>query len=265
MLSKYISGPTDTVDKDYYNIEIKFKGDGWTSDLQDGFIYSSNLISTLITEGATDIFFRGKVIDDIRIDAELFFDDGSGILGWAGPEWYRTADGQPLTATMGFNLAYTDGLLADETWSDVLSHEMLHSIGFGTMWDYMGLLSGGGTDNPTFTGANSTLIYETAVKDATGADALIASGGVPLEQDGGSGTNDSHWNEIGPIPDDGTYPFLAEGEIGFGDEVMTGYINSTNYLSEMTVASLEDFGYETLWEPTDTTDPLWDSVNIFIG
>lgn len=30
---------------------------------------------------------------------------------------------------------------------------------------------------------------------------------------------------------------------------MTGYINdSGNYLSDMTIASLEDLGYETVWE-----------------
>jgi hypothetical protein len=28
---------------------------------------------------------------------------------------------------------------------------------------------------------------------------------------------------------------------------MTGYINGQNYLSEMTVASLADTGYDTVW------------------
>jgi hypothetical protein len=61
------------------------------------------------------------------------------------------------------------------------------------------------------------------------------SGGVPVEQDGGPGTRDSHWDE----------------EI-FGNEIMTGYINnSDNYLSQMTVASLDDLGYDTIWTPPE--------------
>ena len=34
---------------------------------------------------------------------------------------------------------------------------------------------------------------------------------------------------------------------------MTGYINnSDNYLSDMTVASLEDLGYGTIWTPPES-------------
>ncbi len=100
---------------------------------------------------------------------------------------------------------------------------MLHSVGFGTVWSYLGLLDGAGTENPLFTGAAATYTYE---RDYGALDAL----GVPVEQDGGSGTRDSHW-------DDET----------FDNEIMTGYIDQANYLSEMTVASLEDTGYETVW------------------
>lgn len=56
--------------------------------------------------------------------------------------------------------------------------------------------------------------------------------GVFVETDGGPGTAGGHW-------DDDT----------FGAELMTGYLNqSGNYLSDMTIASLEDLGYETIWE-----------------
>ena len=57
--------------------------------------------------------------------------------------------------------------------------------------------------------------------------------GVAVEQDGGAGTRDSHW-------DDQT----------FGNEIMTGYINiNDNYMSDMTIASLEDLGYDTIYQP----------------
>ncbi len=217
-LSSYTSG-----DIGGYNIETKFKG-AWTVDLQSAFIDASELISDLITADISDVFFRGKVIDDIRIDAELKDIDGAGgILGQAGPTAVRTADYLPATAVMQFDVADADAFNAQGLWDDIVFHEMLHSVGFGTVWAYKDLVDGAGGDNPLFTGTAATFTYE---RDFGAIDAV----GVPLEQDGGAGTRDSHWDE----------------EI-FDNEIMTGYINNLNYLSEMTVASLEDTGYETVW------------------
>ena len=73
---------------------------------------------------------------------------------------------------------------------------------------YLGLLSGGGTADPRFTGEKATAEYEAAA-------GVTNSGGVPVEQDGGQGTRDSHWDEE-----------------TFDNEIMTGYINnSDNFLS----------------------------------
>jgi hypothetical protein len=105
---------------------------------------------------------------------------------------------------------------------------MLHSIGFGTVWNYLSLLSSGGTEDPRFTGANATSEYEAAYNVAD-------SGGVPVEQDVGQGTRDSHWDEE-----------------TFNNEIMTGYINNgDNVFSDMTVASLDDLGYDTTWTPPE--------------
>lgn len=229
VLSQYVSG-----DEGGYNIEINFKG-SWTSDLQTALINASELISDLIVGDIADVFYRGKIIDDIRIDAKLTDIDGiGGILGQAGPTAIRTDGYLPATAIMEFDIADaanfnsmpsgSEGTL----WDDIVSHEMMHSVGFGTVWTYLDLLSGGGTDNPTFTGENATTVYEAA-------SGVTNSDGVPVEQDGGQGTRDSHWDEE-----------------TFGNEIMTGYINnSDNYLSDMTVASLEDLGYDTVWPAND--------------
>ena len=229
VLSNYVSG-----DEGAYNIESNFKG-SWTSDLQTAFVNASELISDLIVGDIADVFYRGKIIDDIRIDAKLTEIDGEGgILGQAGPTAIRTDGYLPATAIMEFDVADaanfntlpsgSEGTL----WDDIVFHEMMHSIGFGSIWTYLDLLSGGGTDNPAFTGVNATAVYEATY-------GVADSGGVPVEQDGGPGTRDSHWDE----------------EI-FGNEIMTGYINnSDNYLSDMTVASLEDLAYDTVWSPGD--------------
>ena len=49
---------------------------------------------------------------------------------------------------------------------------------------------------------------------------------INVETEGGSGTAGSHW-------DDATY----------GNELMTGYIDQSNYFSSMSAASFGDLGY----------------------
>ena len=239
VVSKYVSG-----DEGGYNIEINFKG-SWTADLQTALINSAELISDLIVGDIADVFYRGKIIDDIRIDATLTDIDGiDGILGRAGPTAIRTDGYLPATAIMEFDVAdaaifntmpsCSDGTL----WDDIVTHEMMHTVGFGTIWTYLDLLAGGGTDNPTFTGENATDVYEASSFYDPDSGYPVSGDpdfGVPVEGNIGPGSDDSHWDD----------------EI-FGNEIMTGYINnSDNYLSNMTVASLEDLGYATVWSPDD--------------
>ena len=173
-LSEYISGEAGA-----YNIEIDFKG-SWTVELQQAFIDSADYLSSLIVGNIAEVFFRGKIIDDIRIDAKLGAIDGEGgILGQAGPTAIRTDGYLPATAVMEFDIAdaavydtyyngrdidgndddniyfgATDDVDAplDTLWDVIVLHEMMHSIGFGTIWSYQGLISGAGTDDPRFTG-----------------------------------------------------------------------------------------------------------------
>ena len=151
-------------------------------------------------------------------------DGEGGILGQAGPTAIRTSNYLPATAVMQFDIADASAYNASGQWQDIVFHEMLHSVGFGTVWSYQDLVDGAGTENPLFTGTAATFTYNRDY-DAEGAT------GVPLEQDGGAGTRDSHWDEE-----------------TFDNEIMTGYIENANYLSEMTVAALEDSGYETVWD-----------------
>jgi len=211
-----------------YNIEIDFTG-CWTAGLQQAFIESAELISSLIQSDIADVFYDGETIDDIHIAAELIAIDGKdSTLGQAGPTAIRTDGHLPATGIMRFDSADAVTYRELGLWNDIVLHEMLHTIGSGTIWDYKELISGAGSDTPLFTGERATLTYE-ALFDARGA------AGVPVEQHGGPGTRDAHWDE----------------EI-FGAEIMTGYINwSDNYLLPMTVASLEDLGYDTVWAAND--------------
>jgi hypothetical protein len=223
VLSSYTSGGAA---QDSYNITIKFKGGDWTGELQQAFIDASNWISGTIEEDVANVRFRGKFIDDIQIDATVKSIDGTGgVLGQAGPTAIRYAeyDYLPAKAVMTFDTADAQDLLSGSfagTWDAVVLHEMLHSVGVGTIWDLQGLVSGSGTSTPTFTGDQTVLAYD---------HLFDGEGYVPLESGYGPGTDESHWDEF-----------------VFGNELMTGFIDigpSGNYVSGMTVASLADIGY----------------------
>lgn len=218
VLSNYVSGAPDG-----FNVQVDFAGD-WSAGLQTAFIQSAERISHLIRSDIADVSWQGESIDDIHISAQLVEIDGAGaILGRAGPTAIRTADYLPATAIMEFDRADADSYNAYGLWDDVVLHEMMHSIGYGTIWDYKGLVSGAGTERPMFTGDNATLTYNALYH--------VDRTGVPLETTGGPGTREAHWDE---------------GR--FGSEVMTGYIDQNGtYLSPLTVASLEDLGYDTTW------------------
>ncbi len=222
VLDTYTSGPDGG-----YNIQIDFLGT-WTEPLQAAFIEAADLISSLITADVPDITYNGTFYDDITITAELSFIDGTGgILGQAGPTLIRTGSGQPVAAIMEFDSADAESYDAIGLWNDIVIHEMLHSVGIGTVWDYAGLLDGNGTANPLFNGEFANLAYDELFADLN----QTLSDLIPVEADGGPGTAYGHWDEL-----------------TFGNELMTGYINGSNYISAMTVASLEDLGYATTWD-----------------
>jgi hypothetical protein len=108
---------------------------------------------------------------------------------------------------------------ANGTLNDVITHEMGHVLGIGTIWGNKGLLTGANGNNPTFTGTNAKKEY--GILKGMGPSA------VPVENTGGPGTRNSHWRET-----------------VFRNELMTGFVaGPPNPLSRMTIASLKDLGY----------------------
>ena len=203
-------------DSSGFNITIEFKGT-WTLEYYNIFVAAAEMFSDLIIGDLQNVSVRSRGtitnIDDILITAELGQIDGLyGILGQAGPTALRTSNSLPATATMKFDIADVNdmGLAA---FTDVVIHEMAHSLGFGSIWSRLGLV-----ENGVYTGDNAFAEYL----------ALGGSGsGIPVEQDGGSGTAGSHWDEE-----------------TFDNELLTGYINEgDNPFSEMSAASFADLGY----------------------
>jgi len=180
-----------------------------------------------------------EVVDDVVIFATIDSIDGPGnILGGASPCYIRDGSELTIVGEMVFDSADMPVLEANNILNAVILHEMGHVLGIGTLWTYVtpSLLTGGGTSNPYFTGAGGIMQFN--------MDGGIGYAGskVPVENQGGPGTADGHWRES-----------------VMGRELMTGYISLTsNPLSTITIASLQDLGYTVSYANADpyTVSPL---------
>lgn len=212
----YTAGPANAASG--FNIVIEFKGTSWTQALHDVFVVTADRLVNLIIGEIPNVTVTGgkggpKAVDDILISAELGNIDGAGgVLGQAGPTAVRTNGSLPATAIMKFDIVDVNAMgLA--VFADVVLHEMAHSLGFGSIWSRLGLVTNG-----LFTGDLAVDEYH---------DMGGQGSGIPVEQDGGSGTAGSHWDEE-----------------TFHNELMTGYIDpGENYFTAMSAASFQDLGY----------------------
>ncbi|HYD43516.1 MAG TPA: Ig-like domain-containing protein [Anaeromyxobacter sp.] len=164
-------------------------------------------------------------------------DGRGGILGQAGPCIVRSSSGLPAVGVMEFDTADLAALETGGTLRSTILHEMLHIVGFG-FWDPP-LLTGAGTLNSSFTGANAVAAatrYNGAPSSWTSVPVENCEGFRPTQC--GIGTRDSHWRES-----------------VFRNELMTGYLSGTTQpLSRTTIASLADLGYTVDLEAEDPFD-----------
>jgi len=182
-----------------------------------------------------------ETVDDLIIMVRLEPIDGAGsILGSAGPCFIRgtgTSPGSqvalPLMGSMRFDTADLPNLEAAGSFGNVITHEMGHVLGIGTIWSTKGFLvnpSTASTKNETyFNGSNAITAF-----DNIGGVNYVSGTKVPVENlkdtlgVSYAGTRNSHWREN-----------------VLGTELMTGFLNGgvANPLSQLTVASMQDLGY----------------------
>src|SRR5262245_54288774 len=188
-----------------YTIEVRFVG-GLTTAQKNAFKNAAKRWTQVITGDLPDVFVDGETIKNLLILAEGAPIDGPrGILGQAGPTRLRPSSAGaaaflPAKGEMTFDTADLAQMESDGTLDDVITHEMGHVIGIGTIWTRKSLLKGAGTANPTFTGANAKREYGILRGSPTPLP-------VPVENTGGAGTQDSHWRDT-----------------VFGNELMTGFV-----------------------------------------
>lgn len=225
-LTTYRSGPEGG-----YNIDVDFEGT-WTRDQQQAVIDAADYISEIVVEDVPDVAATGT--DDIRISARLIDIDGPlGTAGFGGFDAARPDSLLPYSGLIELDVADADP--SDPNYDDVVLHEMMHALGFGTVWTAQGLLQDDTSGQQRFIGANAVSAYDDAFPEEFAADPR-SSQGVPTQGD------NAHWNEA-----------------IFGDEILTpdGISGENSNISAITIASLEDLGYDTIFDdPTDPTDQV---------
>ncbi|WP_299785880.1 leishmanolysin-related zinc metalloendopeptidase [uncultured Marivita sp.] len=221
VLADFVSG-LDTPDG--FNVSVSFDG-AWTDSMIQQFVQGVEMISDIIIGDLPDV----NGIDDIHITASLTSIDGSGgYWGWGGTTASRAESLLPSSGYIKLDEADIGAMESYDLIDDFVFHEILHALGFGTSWNAMGLVDT--IDGSLrFIGENAIKAYNDVYSAIASNDPLSAYG-VPVEMDGGSGTAGVHW-------DDAT----------FGKEVMTGQLDFSNNVSDMTIAALQDMGYETVY------------------
>ena len=234
-----------------YNIEIRFFGTTtMTPNQQALFTNAAARISAIITGDIIDADARGstanvsqcgvsgqpnlnEIIDDVLIYASIREIDGErGVLAQAGPCFIRGTSTGDHTAVgvMQFDAADLPTLSAGGSLQDVITHEMMHVVGIGTLWDDRGIVADTGTINPRYTGTNGI----TGCRATGGTVACSTS--VPVENTGGEGTKDAHWRES-----------------TFNTELMTGFLDSGLVpISLLTIGALKDLGFVVNEAAADT-------------
>ncbi len=175
-----------------------------------------------------------RIVDDLLIYADVREIDGpGGILAGAGPCQIRVEGALPVVGIMFFDVEDLDEMeqVQDGRHLDgTILHEMAHVLGFGSLWEYLGLLEDPvDPDNPTGD-EDPHFVGDSAIKAffEVGGDGY-AGEPVPAENLGGTGVVNGHWREF-----------------VFQTELMSPFIDGgvANPLSIVTLASFQDLGYE---------------------
>jgi hypothetical protein len=225
MPTRRMVGAAAAAVKPAYKIEVRFIG-GLNTPQKNAFKAAADRWASVIVGKLPSVRVDGEVIEGLLILAQGTSIDGpAGILGQAGPTHLRPANAGkskflPVKGMMSFDSADLKAMQKDGTLKDVITHEMGHVIGIGTVWARKGLLKDAGQSTVRFVGKSARVEFG-KLKKSKAAD-------VPVENTGGPGTADGHWRES-----------------VFRNELMSGFIAAPNNpMSRMTVASLQDLGYE---------------------
>lgn len=206
-----------------YQIELQFAA-GTPASVQTAAQTAKARWESVITGDVPDVGAGswGSPVDDLRIMVSVVSIDGpGGGVARTRPTFVRSdATGLPIYGEVQFDTADLSSLIANNILTSTATHEMAHAIGFGSLWQTKGLVGTPTPSDPVFTGTLARAEYRTLANDPNAA-------GVPIENEGGTGTIDQHWRRS-----------------TFGNELMNGFIVAgTMPLSRVSIAMFADLGY----------------------
>jgi hypothetical protein len=177
----------------------------------------------------------------------------SGTLGSAGPNFVAYYDDSPtspnpsyalyyaVAGQMEFDSADVPSLIASGQFYGVVVHEMLHTLGLGTLWDLNNNVNG--TNYPLYTAGSGQYTGPNALANYKIEFNQPIATAVPVELSGGPGTAEGHWNEVDfGAGNTGLVSNLTG--LDFSREIFTGWASSTFFMSTVTLGALDDLGYQ---------------------
>ena len=177
-------------------------------------------------EGIIHDYIAPNMNIPLDISAELTSIDGeNGTLGNARVTAGARTGGFVYSTSGEMNFDLDDfGTGASSLLYTTIVHEVAHLIGFGSLWELNNLYEEGSYE---YTGAHALEAYRT---EFNAPDATY----VPVEDDGGAGTAESHW----------------ERDV-FGNYILTGFISEDTRLalSQTSLGAFRDLGYVVTPEP----------------
>ncbi len=229
-----------------FDIVIDFGSSTFTTSQQAAFTNAEATWENLITSYKTTGVTTGTTL---TISADNPFIDGAGgTLGSAGWETGSTFGGSylyALTGSMNFDSADVAVLETAGTLEAVILHEMAHVIGIGTLWSASDATGGVATGfqelyvdgTGQYTGEIGLAAFQ---QEFVGQESATF---VPVELGGGGGTANGHWDE-----GDGGFATgitrISDGQ-DMNLMLMSGWLNGGSYISDTTLGSFEDMGYNT--------------------
>ena len=195
---------------------------------------SKNLGDFPLNLPANACFAGGPPLDETHHNLLLFvsvgdIDGPGGALAFTGVCRLSNRDTLPILSNIRFDRADLDSMDARGTLQGVVMHEMGHALGFDPNAYVSKGLSGGGTNDPFFSGM-------TARSEFAKHGAWYTGVTVPLEDSRGLGPRDPHWR-------------LSV----FGDELMVSIVGRglKSPLSTITLGFFKDIGYDVDFSVAD--------------